>query len=119
MGCLQVKQPAFGKEGVRPALIVRPPTGFAPTAGTLTQNAAQTHPDPAVDIRKHATLGHMLEIAEPTSQRPIDAGYDIVQAVTVRATSLPTNRGFQLLQALRPRESLPAFEVSLLTRICG
>ena len=47
MGCCQAEQPALGKVGIGPALVIAAPAP-APAAMTLAQYGAQAHADPAV-----------------------------------------------------------------------
>ncbi len=49
MGCFQAIQPVFGKEGIRPALMIRTATASFP-ALPFAEDASQPHPYPAVQI---------------------------------------------------------------------
>src|SRR5439155_694360 len=82
---------------IGPALMIAPP---APTTPFLafTQKAAQTHPDPGIQIRKGRVVA-MFEIAKPAAVNRVDARDDDLQALPIAALGQNANLVPQLLQA--------------------
>ena len=63
MGCLQTVQPLLLEESVWPLLVVFP-TAPAASSTAFTQNAAQSHTDPAIQFPKDRRMA-VSEIREP------------------------------------------------------
>src|SRR5213083_1227 len=82
-------------------------TAATPSALTLTQNAAQTHADPAVNIREYVPVT-MLKVPEPSLERLAQGGRNAVQAAAVGAFRLGTHGILQLVHAFLPRQAKPA-----------
>src|SRR5437762_4267263 len=103
LGLCKREQPLRGKESIGPALVIAPP---APTTPFLafTQKAAQTHPDPGIQIRKGRVVA-MFEIAKPAAVNRVDARDDDLQALPIAALGQNANLVPQLLQALTARTS--------------
>src|SRR5881396_594991 len=106
LGLCKREQPLRGKESIGPALMIAPP---APTTPFLafTQKAAQTHPEPGIQIRKGRVIA-VLEIAKPASGDRVDARDDDLQALPIAALGQDANLVPQLFQALAPRPSKSA-----------
>src|SRR5437870_8510867 len=109
LGLCKREQPLRGKESIGPALMIAPP---APTTPFLafTQKAAQTHPDPGIQIRKGRVVA-MFEIAKPAAVNRVDARDDDLQALPIAALGQNANLVPQLLQALTAWPSKSALEV--------
>lgn len=108
MGMGQGKQPVCREE------VDGPPTMIGRTATTLTmvtsaENAAQTHPKPAVEALKGAVA--VLKVRKPADERAIDVRNNDREAIPARATRLLSHGVLEFLQALRARPPMPAFEV--------
>ena len=101
-------QPLLGKESIGPAVMVAPtPTSWLPLA--LTQDTPQPHPHPGVQ-RSEGTFVTLFEIFKPAPQCAIDVFDDNLQAMTVGASRLGTNRVFELPETLLPRPTIrPTF----------
>src|SRR5437867_11095073 len=109
LGLCKREQPLRGKESIGPALMIAPSAPTAPLL-TLTQKAAQTHPEPGIQIRKGRVIA-VLEIAKPASGDRVDARDDDLQALPIAALGQDANFVPQLFQALRARPSKSALEV--------
>ena len=109
MGGEQREQPLLGKEGIRPALVVRA-AASAPASVTTAQKAAQSHADPRVqDLEREATT--VLKILKPASHGTIHIGDDRLQALSLRAPGFTPNRVFELPQTLPARPTGAVREV--------
>jgi hypothetical protein len=104
MGGDQREQPLLGKEGVRPAVMIRT-AASAPASLSVAQDIAQPHADPGIQDLEHETTT-MLKILEPASHRAIHVGNDGRQALPVGAPGFTPNRVFELPPAFRARPSL-------------
>src|SRR5207249_8901442 len=109
LGLCKREQPLRGKESIGPALMIAPSAPTAPLL-TLTQKAAQPHPEPGIQIRKGRVIA-VLEIAKPASGDRVDARDDDLQALPIAALGQDANFVPQLFQALRARPSKSALEV--------
>src|SRR5271169_2411372 len=106
VGCYQTLQPTFGKECVRPALMVRSSaTSFQ--SPSSSEDTAQTHSYPAVD-ESESLWQAMLEVSKPARQRAIHIGDDLRQRVTVRTMSFLADGIFELVQTFLSRPMLQA-----------
>src|ERR1022692_2874732 len=103
VGATQAVKAQVGEVQVRPTLMVRT---AAPTvsARTLAQDTAQTAADPAVQGHVYSPLA-MSKESKPSLQRRIQRPDDPRQAVPVGTACLRSDGVFQLVQALRPRQS--------------
>src|SRR5437870_3882403 len=105
MGHLQTKQPLVGEVSIGPPLMVRA------TASTLAtrafpEDAPQTTAYPTVQVRVDVPKA-MSEVPKPSVQRRIQPPDDRHQTVPVGAVRFRTNRLFDLVQALLPRQPKP------------
>src|ERR1700689_3485328 len=82
MGRYRVVVPMLGKVRVRPTMMIAPPTAAASTR-SLAENAPQTPSDPTVHGWERRADA-VLEISEPTPQRPVHVRDDASQRATVR-----------------------------------
>src|SRR5437870_12568754 len=89
LGLCKREQPLRGKESIGPALMIAPSAPTAPLL-TLTQKAAQTHPEPGIQIRKGRVIA-VLEIAKPASGDRVDARDDDLQALPIAALGQDAN----------------------------
>ena len=95
MGGFQAIQPLLRKEGVRPALMVPSPTS-ALAALAFSENAAQPHPGPAVDILERRPVA-VLEVFKPAPERRIDLGDDRSKAEPGGPLRLRSDRVLEFL----------------------
>src|SRR3972149_10911787 len=103
MGGHQSKQPLFGKEGVWPAVMVQS-AAFAAAPATFSENAPQTHADPAVQFTKRVPVA-VLEIREPAAQGAVHVCHDGGETVARCAFRLRADCVFELRQAFAAREA--------------
>ena len=66
MGVFQAEEPMFGKEDVRPTLVVTA-TAASTQVAALAENAPQAHPDPTVKGPEGPNVT-VLEIRKPSPQ---------------------------------------------------
>src|SRR5262249_36881290 len=108
MSCDQAIQPLCGKEGIRPALMVRAATATAlllPPA----EDAAKPHPDPAVQRLERGRVA-VSEVGKPAAQCRIQRRDDRLKALSGGAPRLRSDRVLELPQALLAREPLVPVE---------
>ena len=74
MGCFEAIQPAFGKEGITPAMMIRTSTTTFPVT-SFSEYASQPHPNPAVPRFKGVFLrkGHT----------PSPHGFPVLRSISV------------------------------------
>ena len=75
MGCGKTEQPMLGEEGIAPAMMIGTPTATAKSE-TFSQDAAETHSNPTIEIGIRAVVTAVLEIREPTPKSSVHAGHD-------------------------------------------
>src|SRR6267142_5734978 len=80
-------------------MVAPAPAPWLPLA--LAQDTPQPHPHPGVQRSEGASMA-MLEILKPAPQRTIDVFDDDLQALTVGASRLGTNRVVELPETLLP-----------------
>src|SRR6185503_6735222 len=97
MGCCQTKQPLFGKEAVRPELVVRA-TGLAAFAVSASQHRPQSASQPTVNPSENP-WSTVSEVSEPPDQRLVQLGDGVIEAVTRFSWGLRSQRFLQLVQA--------------------
>src|SRR3989339_236780 len=102
-------QPMLDKESVRPASMVQSASSSYPV-GSLAQDAAQAHPNPAVQGRKGG-FAAVLEVFEPPSQRLIQGNDDHLQALSVGALGFCPDCVLEFFEAFPARPLLALLEV--------
>src|SRR5580700_8187792 len=109
MGGLQAYQPMLGKESIWPAVVIQ---STSPTLATAspTENAPQTHADPAVEPFEDPRWTTVLEVGEPALKRLVDVVDDILQRVTRGTLRFLADRILQLLHTLVARDSCVPFK---------
>ena len=71
MGGFQAQQPVFGKDAIWPAVIVVAASSSG-QSDSFAQQAAQTHPEPAVEALEDPRWAAVLEVREPATKRLVD-----------------------------------------------
>ena len=75
MGLRPTEEPMLGEEGVRPAMVVHPPTATSARA-PFPQNAPKAAAYPAVEVDKMPDP-MVFEVLEPTAKRPVQRLNDL------------------------------------------
>src|ERR1700685_1258795 len=109
MSCAQREQPAFRKESIGPAIMVQAASASA-AALPPTQDATQTHTDPAVE-RGERRVVTVLEVAKPANQTAVELSDDRGQRVSIPTARMTADRGLEFLQALGARPLHATFKV--------
>jgi hypothetical protein len=97
--CVECEQPGLREECVGPALMIVATSPEARPLLLLAQERSQPSADEPVDSDEGARIG-VLEVAEPTAERPVEIGDDASEAVAARALRLLPDFVFEAGQAL-------------------
>src|SRR5271169_1872049 len=102
MGSHQTVVPKCGKEGIRPALMIRA-TGAPVAVRPFAKDASQTRAYPSVETAKHGAVAAVLEIGEPSPQGAVHVRHDAPQALSRGTPGLGSHRLLELGNAFLPR----------------
>ncbi len=91
----------LGKESIRPAKMVPPPS-LSPPMMSPTKDASHSHAHPLVEPGKRGLVA-VLEILKPTLQGSVQIDDDRLQAVPVAALGFGSDGIFELSKTLRTR----------------
>ena len=97
MGGFQTEQPVFGKEQIRPALVVTTATAKVDASA---ENAPQAASDVAIEVREDVRIRAVLEVLEPTSQRWVQLRDHALQRFAAVTASLLADGVLEFLEAL-------------------
>src|SRR5512134_3582721 len=109
MGMFKRKQSLLDKEGIGPALMV-PASPAASAATAFAQDAPNPSPHPAILGAKGRGIA-VLEISKPSLQSPVEIFDNDLQAMSVGAPRLDSDRVSKFPEALLPWPFLALFEV--------
>ena len=109
MGCNEGEQPLLSKEGIAPAVMVRP-SAPTPTAPTFPEYAAQAHAYPGVQRSKGSIMA-VFEILKPAFEGPVDIRDNREETMAIITPGLVTDRIPEFRQTLTPGPAYAPFKM--------